>query len=137
MDAVLGHRGFNAPRFETKRVSNFVLCDAQYLPFREVAFSEVFSVSVIAHVQNPLLVLKEMIRVSSSKITIKCPHKLGDHITLRPENRRWIKQHHINAFGRAWFVKAAEKLGYSATTEIYSRVFFPSVCFHGFHYPMA
>lgn len=56
------------------KISNFVLCDAQYLPFRDQAFSTAYSSQVVEHVKNPRLMTKELLRVSKKKVEIMTPH---------------------------------------------------------------
>ena len=85
-----------------KKISNFILCDVQYLPFKDSVFEEVFSSHVIEHVDNPFLLFKEMLRVSNSKIVVVCPHKLGDR--LRGKNI-----FHKHFFSKSWFYNAARR----------------------------
>ncbi len=62
---------------EPKKIKNFVKCDAHHLPFRSDCFREVDCFHLIEHVEHPLKLLKELIRVSSDCVTIKCPHRFS------------------------------------------------------------
>jgi SAM-dependent methyltransferase len=85
------------------RSRHFIVADGCHLPFRDNTFDEVYSSHVIEHVKNPMLFLKECVRVSRNIIKIKCPH--------RYDPGRWKKPLHINHFNRSWFVKAFKTLG--------------------------
>ena len=52
----------------------FVLCDAQYLPFRSNSFSFVYSSHVVEHISNHILMIKELLRVTSNLLLIKTPY---------------------------------------------------------------
>jgi len=45
-----------------------------HLPFKDESFNAVFSSHTIEHVQNPLLMLREMCRVANEKIVVRCMH---------------------------------------------------------------
>ena len=72
----IGHRTGTAkhlaPSLAAQKIKNFVLCDAGALPFREDVFDEVYSSHTIEHVNDPSLMIKEMVRVSKDKISIVC-----------------------------------------------------------------
>ena len=59
---------------EKQKVASFVQCDAQYLPFRDCAFSTVYSGHTVEHVNNSRLMVKELLRVSNGKVIIRTPH---------------------------------------------------------------
>ena len=84
-------------------VRNFVICDAQRLPFRTGAFQTVYSRHVIEHVQDPFLMLKEMVRCSTKYVTVICPHRWHTIWHLR-------RGHHINFLNKKWFCSVAIKL---------------------------
>ncbi|MFA5365941.1 MAG: class I SAM-dependent methyltransferase, partial [Candidatus Bathyarchaeia archaeon] len=60
-----------------KLIKNFVVADACHLPFRDGCFSLVYSSHVIEHVVDPVLMFKEMLRVSCRKVVVRCPHRKG------------------------------------------------------------
>jgi SAM-dependent methyltransferase len=62
---------------DPKLIKNFVLADACHLPFKDNCFSLVFSSHVIEHVADPVLMFKEMSRVSCRKVVVRCPHRRG------------------------------------------------------------
>jgi len=89
------------PIIEPKKIPNFVLADACHLPFRDGSFKHVHSSHVIEHVENPFLMLRELLRVSSGTVEIYTPHRLH-----RIDNRT-----HKSHFTKTWFYKALTKLG--------------------------
>lgn len=94
---------YAAPRHFTlhpKKIRNFVLADVQHLPFQDETFHLVFSSHVIEHVENPVLMLKEIIRVAKDLAIIKCPHRC---------NREQSK-YHRNFFNVQWFDRILSQL---------------------------
>jgi ubiquinone/menaquinone biosynthesis C-methylase UbiE len=47
-----------------KKIPNFVLCDAQSLPFRECVFEKVYFYDVLEHLEKPVQCLKDIKRVT-------------------------------------------------------------------------
>ena len=86
---------------------NFVLCDSQYLSFRNYCFDRVDTNHVIEHVRNPFLFLKEIKRVLciGGSLLLTCPHrfshgaKMKDHIHYF--NRRWFAENLIGCRAKA------------------------------------
>lgn len=97
----IGHRGHKGTHINLNRTPNFLVCDAHNLPFKDEAFNEVTCNQVIEHVDNPCQLMSELVRVSSSKINVRCPHRYS----------RKNNDFHINFFSKAWFSKAMVKLG--------------------------
>jgi SAM-dependent methyltransferase len=94
-----------------QRIRNFVVADAMHLPFKDDSFSSVFSGHTIEHVQNPLLMLREMCRVAKRKVIVRCPHRKGSGAVM---------QYHLNYFDEDWFKKASEVLGFKGNQFILS-----------------
>lgn len=96
---------------EPKHIPNFVLCDGQFLPFKEDVFDVVYCFHVIEHVENPFLLLRELIRVSKDKVLLKCPHRYS------PSAKH---PYHLHYFSQKRIARALEKMnvGY----EIQSRM---------------
>lgn len=84
-------------------IRNFVICDAQHLPFKTGAFKTVYSSHTIEHVHNPFLMLKEMVRCSSKYVTVICPHRWHSLFYLH-------RGHHLSFLNKKWFYSAAIKL---------------------------
>ena len=84
------------------KIKNFVVADAMHLPFKDESFNTVFSSHTIEHVQNPLLMLREMYRVANGTILVRCPHRKGSGATM---------PYHINYFDENWFKEASDNLG--------------------------
>jgi len=96
----VGHRFSQKGReLDIKKIPNFVLCDSQYLPFKNDAFDEVYSRHVIEHVKDPVLFLDETVRVSKDKVTIFCPFWLGDRFFGGSDIG------HISFFNKKWFFR--------------------------------
>ena len=86
---------------DANKIPNFIRCDAQYLPFKDGSFKRVRSFHTIEHVENPLLMLRELIRVSNGKVEIRCPHKRS----------YWAKMpFHFHVFDEKWFINSLESL---------------------------
>jgi len=64
-DIFIGATPHHKFKIRARRTPNFVLCDAQHLPFRDKAFSRVYTRHVLEHIPNPLQALKEYARVAS------------------------------------------------------------------------
>jgi len=79
-----------------------IICEESHLPFKDNCFEEVISHHTIEHMKNPFEFLKELIRVSTAYVNIRCPHRfsLGAKI---PQ--------HISYFDKKWFYKACRLLG--------------------------
>jgi SAM-dependent methyltransferase len=85
-----------------KAIKNFIICDANYLPFKEKSFRVAESNHVIEHLENPNNLLTEMVRVASSLVVIRCPHKLGEKVSRRKSRG------HIQFFSKSWFWRFAK-----------------------------
>jgi ubiquinone/menaquinone biosynthesis C-methylase UbiE len=111
-----------------KLIPNFVRADAQFLPFKDECFSTVRSSHVIEHVAHPMLMLKEMLRVSNLEVVAICPHRYG-------VNAKQPK--HINFFNLKWFHKAFStfKNVYAIETSTTQFRYFPHVLFPLFQLP--
>jgi len=114
------HRG-NDSAIPTKRISNFIKCDANYLPFRDNAFTESYCSHLLEHKGiNATKVVKEMIRVTSRKIIAEVPHRYA--------RTRWIKyeqqpEFHNKLFSVTSLSNFFKKLGLQPKTEIIYRCF--------------
>ena len=64
-----------------KLIENFVLCDAHFLPFKDNCFGKVICSHVFEHVNNPELVMHELVRVSCFEVLVRCPHLYGDKLS--------------------------------------------------------
>jgi ubiquinone/menaquinone biosynthesis C-methylase UbiE len=74
-----------------QKIPNFVLADGQHLPFKSNSFDIVYSFHLIEHVNNPSLLVWELIRVASRKVILKCPHRY--HRTVRLGFSRQCQEH--------------------------------------------
>ena len=104
----IGHRGGKNNISAIKNIKNFIVCDGQYLPFKDSCFELVCSSHVIEHVINPFLFLSESVRVSKNRIKIICPHRFGDkfyQVILRRKNK-----FHLHYFNLKWFEYYGDKL---------------------------
>lgn len=85
-----------------RAIKNFIVCDAQYLPFKDKSFRVAESSHVIEHLVNPNNLLTEMVRVASSLVVIRCPHKVGEKLSRRKSRG------HIQFFSKSWFWRFAK-----------------------------
>lgn len=58
----------------TKKIPNFIRCDAHYLPFKDSCFQTIVSSHMLEHSTNPYLILKEFYRVTSMYVRIEVPN---------------------------------------------------------------
>lgn len=107
----LNHRGQDDADIQVHSIRNFIVCDAENLPFKNGCFETVYSRGLIEHVQHPLKLFHELTRVSSSKVVVEVPHWLGDALTIK--RKRWNRTHHINRFNQRWFKEAARLAGFT------------------------
>lgn len=100
LDIGCGEIGLGEINCDVKRPAripeNFVLCDSQYLSFRDKAFNFVETFHVIEHVKNPYLFLNEIKRVLcvGGMLKLVCPHRFSSGAKNKG---------HINFFNRKWF----------------------------------
>jgi len=107
-------------RLDVKKIPNFVRADAQFLPFRDNSFEEVSSNHVIEHVDAPLRMLKEMLRVSNNSIVIRCPHRFSSHKK---------KTLHIHSFNLTWFFNVFSKFGLTHECQYVGWRYIPHIYF--------
>jgi ubiquinone/menaquinone biosynthesis C-methylase UbiE len=68
------HRG-DCSRVNMKLTPNFVRCDCLNLPFPNSRFETVICSHVIEHLDDPIHLLTELLRVSKHCVEIVCPHR--------------------------------------------------------------
>lgn len=90
--------------WKLEKIPNLIKADCIYLPLKNNTFDMTISNHLIEHIEEPFLLLKEMVRVTKPDglIQITTPHKLS-------HNRKWIL--HKYSFNFAWFCKAFQVLG--------------------------
>jgi ubiquinone/menaquinone biosynthesis C-methylase UbiE len=103
----VGHRGKTAMPILLAKTKNFVLCDVQYLPFKNGGFNMVYCSHVIEHVVNPSQLFRELLRVSLNQVVIKCPVGLTERMKFFGKQNRF----HRTYFKQRWFVHAARVCG--------------------------
>jgi len=96
---------FHGSSYQKKRANNFVIADAEFLPFKDEAFDVAFSAFTIEQVKDPFVMLKEMCRVAKRKTIVRYAYKLGSG--ARAHN-------HIRLFDEKWFQNAATTLGFES-----------------------
>lgn len=105
---------------DPKKCPNFVRCDAYHLPFRDNTFEEVFSSHFIEHMDKPLKVLKEMLRVSNYRVIFIVPHRMwrGFRHIFYP---RFCKEHHKNVFNIKNISQWLRKIGWTFNISVRNR----------------
>jgi SAM-dependent methyltransferase len=68
-------------RVDIQRGSANILCDIQYLPFRNMVFDDVRSISVLEHVRSWRKGLREMLRVTKQRLILEVPINSDIRIT--------------------------------------------------------
>jgi len=86
-------------------VENFIVADAQRLPFKSKAFMDVYASHLIEHLSNPLAFLKEARRVSQGALHLWLPNFFGENA--------WKDPTHLHAFSYYSLKKLLRKAGYS------------------------
>lgn len=83
----------------TRKVKNLINAECTHLPIRDNIFDVTISNSLIEHIDEPLVLIQEMKRITKNdgKIKIICPHKLS-------HRREWI--FHKHSFNVTWFQRA-------------------------------
>ncbi|MDH5786983.1 MAG: class I SAM-dependent methyltransferase [Candidatus Bathyarchaeota archaeon] len=100
--------------------ANFIKASGCYLPFRNKAFNETTCIHVIEHVKTPLLLIKEIVRVTHGKITIKTPYR-NINFSYFKSLVSAGKSPHLWSFTKTWFIPLQE---WFPNTEIYYSQFF-------------
>jgi len=75
----------------TRRIHNFVRCDAHYLPFRENVFSEIYASHIIEHLNNPAKFLMRCKEVLSrtGRIHILTPNWIS-RAAWADQSHKWV-----------------------------------------------
>lgn len=95
---IFNHRNQKKDTLQAKKMRNFVKLDCYHLPFKNATFEKVLCKQVIEHCREPLLLLKELSRVSNDLIIVETVHWFARAIILNPKKRAWEKKHHISKF---------------------------------------
>jgi len=82
-----------------------IVADGQNLPFIDNVFETVRASHTIEHLKNPIQFIKELYRVSNSRVLIICPHRYARSAKVKG---------HIQFFNVTWFKRALENLGISS-----------------------
>jgi len=97
------HRGFKT-KIDTKKTRNFVKGDSLHLPFKNKAFSIVYSKNVIEHTDNPIQFIRECMRVANKEVELSLPHRYD----RRGLNLRQAKAHK-HYFSMKWIKEALKE----------------------------
>jgi len=100
-----------------KNVENFVLCNAEYLPFKDNSFDIVISFYVIEHVPNIYKFLYELHRIARKVVLLVTDNSLWYvdlvNFILR-SNARFTYEGHFHIFHPDQVKRLLHKLGYKA-----------------------
>ena len=77
-------------------IPNFVKVDACYLPFRSKSFVETTCLQVIEHTKNPLLLMRELVRITNGVVIIKNPYRNVGHRRSKKSIISW-RTHWLSA----------------------------------------
>jgi ubiquinone/menaquinone biosynthesis C-methylase UbiE len=84
-------------------VSVSVVCDVQYLPFRNRVFRNVFCFHVLEHISNPAKGLAELVRVSCRLVEVEVPHRFGSMAKSHRRDKGNVALSHACSFRPMWF----------------------------------
>jgi hypothetical protein len=82
---------------DVRSIPNFVKANACHLPFKDGAFKRSYSWHLIEHLVDPEAFLRELMRVSTEQIEVRCPN--GEYLSCRGET----KPLHLHDFSLQWF----------------------------------
>ena len=79
-------------------IRNYICADAQYLPFRNRVFEEVYASHLIEHLGSPTLFLREYYRILNpgGKIHLWCPNYLSPHAWADPTHKHSFNYHSLH-----------------------------------------
>ncbi len=91
-----------------REIKNLINAECCHLPFADNTFDAAMSNSLIEHIDEPFMLLKELVRVTKNegRVKIICPHKLS-------HRREYI--FHKHSFNVSWFTKAFAILNIKVT----------------------
>ena len=78
-----------------------VQCSAEHLPFKPETFETVYLSHVLEHVEDPIKILKEALRVAKTCVIIKVPHRFSKSAKIKEHKR---------VFTRSWFLNFPSEL---------------------------
>ena len=93
---------FEGGAINVREQNNFVICDAQHLPFRNQSFEESNCTHVLEHLQDPRLGFKELQRVSKRGY-IETPSTLYENILFGFPFHLWV---FTKTKGKVYFSKS-------------------------------
>jgi len=91
-----------------------VICDVQHLPFKNKSFHKSFALHVLEHVDDPILALKELIRVTQRIISVEVPHRLS--LNARQDSKNMFDQHKWS-FRPSWFHQVLKNYRHHLVTQ--------------------
>lgn len=100
-----------------KAIENYVRADAQYLPFKNFVFEELYASHLIEHLNNSALFLRECHRVlrSGGKIYIWCPNFLSPNA--------WADPTHKHSFSYRSLHRSLRNSGFSSSVHAHGLFF--------------
>ena len=113
LDVGCGFSTFHRKRRECFKVdiqrSPFIdlICDGQYLPFKEKAFKEVYCSHVIEHCDYPELMSKELLCIADEFVYIECPRRFSFNAKQSGTNPF---DRHKHLFNCNWFHNALRRI---------------------------
>jgi hypothetical protein len=66
----------------------------------------------LEHSSTPQAAFSEFARVSTHKVIIEVPHRIGEGLNLAPSRRKWIRDHHLSKFTVKWIDRLARVYGW-------------------------
>lgn len=109
-----GRIPYSGTYVDAKKISNPVKADAHHLPFKDEAFSFVYSRAMLEHIDNPTRGLKEMIRVARNEVFFVVPHRFFREGILKGQPK--THKHFFSTLATKNWVRKC--VGYTPITRI-------------------
>jgi len=108
----------------TRKIPNFVLCDAHYLPFKQNVFDTVLLLEVLEHLTNPIQALQQIRSVlcTHGRLILSTPNSLFILKILQAIKRGFyvVARGHIYIWGQFELHQLLRKCGFNSIHIRYS-----------------
>ena len=92
-----------------------IICDVQHLPFKNKSFSKSIATHIIEHVDEPIQLIKELIRVTRKTVELLTPHRFSLNAKQKANNNF---DRHKWSFRPLWFHKVLKNFRHHLENEV-------------------